>query len=541
MRKRHSETSVLIICVILMFSILIVPLSACNFSDNETKSDNSVSIFNVYNVEVGVYKPLEIIFSKYEEAVTYSYNTDNIYIDAQSGAVKAMVASSSERSVVTEVAATTASGARTTFSVTNMVDEWKGLRLSGGQGSYDSADIFTDEEISVDAVNFSTRYSQAFPIGADVSMIYQCAESGAKYYNEDGVREDVFRILKNNGLNWTRLRLWVDPYDADGTPYGGGTCDYNRVLSMAKDAKAAGLKVLVDFHYSDFWAHPGQQIMPKSWYTKLLAENNLTVDGIANEIYQYTYSVITDFINAGVCPDMVQVGNEISSGMVLQYSTNTGFGSTKQCNYVENKKSLPVSLQGTPGSDALYKYIQAGINAVRAAEGSGDIEIMLHLARGGGWRTEFFQQFSNLDYDVIGVSYYVGSDSLSSMDYLGTLLNTLSQTYPSKKIAVAETSWGYTGTEINTSALKTSNYTSKPPISDYGFTVQGQAEFLRDIIAKVAALDNGYGVFWWEGAWTPQTGAGWAGEGSKSTWSNQAFFSYDGRVLPSLEALGKIR
>lgn len=152
--------------------------------------------------------------------------------------------------------------------------------------------------------------------GADISILADMEKSGAGYY-ENGVKKDALQILKNNGVNYVRLRLWQDPYDDQGNSYGAGTNDLNTTIALAKRAKNLGLKVLLDFHYSDFWVDPGKQNLPKAW-------ENYSFEQLDAALYGYTKSVLTEMKNNGVYPDMVQIGNELNSGMLWPYGKSWG-------------------------------------------------------------------------------------------------------------------------------------------------------------------------------------------------------------------------
>ena len=158
--------------------------------------------------------------------------------------------------------------------------------------------------------------SDEFSMGMDISTIQNVFEGGGKFYNSEGNRESIYKLLKDNGFTYIRLRLWNEPYqyDADGNKlsYGGGMCDVDTIKEIAVDAKGLGFKLLLNFHYSDFWADPTYQVIPKMW------ENIETSEEMAKAVYDYTYETVTAFCEAGAKPDMVQIGNEITTGMFLQ-------------------------------------------------------------------------------------------------------------------------------------------------------------------------------------------------------------------------------
>ena len=144
--------------------------------------------------------------------------------------------------------------------------------------------------------------------GFDLSTLLEVERCGGKFY-DGGPAEDAMTILRRYGANYVRLRLWNDPYNAGGRDYGAGVCDLPTVLILARRARQNGMKWLLDLHYSDFWADPGKQTVPKAW-------QGLDEDGLAQAVYRYTLDVLAACRAAGVCPDMVQVGNELSKGLL---------------------------------------------------------------------------------------------------------------------------------------------------------------------------------------------------------------------------------
>ena len=200
-------------------------------------------------------------------------------------------------------------------------------------------------------------------MGADVSMLAQMEASGAVFY-ENGKQKDCLTILKDQGVNWIRLRIWNDPTDANGQPLGGGNNDLAKTAAIAKRAKAIGLKFFLDFHYSDWWADPGKQNKPKAWA-------DLHGDALSKVVYDYTANVLRTLAKAGAMPDMIELGNEINSG-ILWPDGNTGG---------------PVS-GGIGGYDVLANLLGAGAKAVRDVDpNSGNpakrARIVIHLADGG--------------------------------------------------------------------------------------------------------------------------------------------------------------
>lgn len=213
-------------------------------------------------------------------------------------------------------------------------------------------------------------------IGADISFVPQMEARGTSY-SDNGVEKDVVEILKDYHFNWIRLRLFVDPTSENGYSKDG-FCGLEKTLEMAKRVKKAGMKFLLDFHYSDTWADPGKQFMPASWI-------GLTGTALEDKIYRYTNETVNRFIDEGVRPEMVQIGNEIHNGIL----------------WPEGK------IEGD-SSDTFYALLSKASEAVRAAD--PDISIMVHIAKAHDLKnsTKFFDKIfaKGIEFDVIGQSYY---------------------------------------------------------------------------------------------------------------------------------------
>ncbi|GAA0133310.1 hypothetical protein YSY43_01500 [Paenibacillus sp. YSY-4.3] len=330
--------------------------------------------------------------------------------------------------------------------------------------------------------------------GVDISTLQALEDIGVKYY-EGGVEKDLLEILKNHGVNYVRLRVWNDPVQADG--YN----DKTHTIAMAQRVKAAGLKLLVDFHYSDFWADPGQQVKPAAWQGYSFGE-------LKQAVYDYTSEVLTELEAVNAYPDMVQVGNEINSGMMLPDGSTSRF-------------------------DNLAELLKQGIQAVRdTTPANHETKIMLHLAEGGSnskFRS-FFDQIKarGVDYDIIGLSYYPYWHG--TFQDLKSNLNDLVARY-GKQVVVVETAYAYTYENgDNHGNIVNQNETD---IAGFPATVENQKLVIETVFNTVASVRDhqGLGVFYWEPAWLP--GVGWkAGEGN--AWENQAMFDYNGNALDSL-------
>lgn len=354
--------------------------------------------------------------------------------------------------------------------------------------------------------------------GADLSMLAEVEKHGGKFFDEHGNPQDAMAILKENGFNYIRLRLWVDPKDADGKPYGGGNNDLATTIELAKRAKANGMKFLLDYHYSDFWTDPARQNKPKAWAS-------MNIDQLTEAVYQHTKTTMDAFAKAGVLPDMVQVGNEINGGMLWPEGKSWG--------------------QNGGEFDRLAGLLNAGIKAVK--EHGDQIKIMLHLAEGTKndtfiwWFDEITKR--KVPFDIIGLSYYIYWNG--PMNALQYNMDDISKRYD-KDLIVVEAAYGYTTSNCDNAE---NNFTSKEA-DDAGYpaTVQGQANYLHDLLQVVTKVPEGRGkgVFYWEPAWLPTPGATWATKAgmkyNSDDWKegnareNQSLFDCQGKVLPSIKA-----
>lgn len=366
--------------------------------------------------------------------------------------------------------------------------------------------------------------SEDFIKGMDISSLLAEEASGVKYYDKDGKEADLFAILADAGINYIRVRVWNDPYDKDGNGYGGGNCDVETAATLGKRASEYGMKLLVDFHYSDFWADPSKQFAPKEW-------KHLTFEDKKHALYDFTIESLRTISEAGADIGMVQIGNEINNGMA---------GETDQ--------------------NRIMELLKQGSSAVRtfAAEEKKDIEIAVHYTDIHDTNKTLSRaatlENAGVDYDIFGVSYYAFWHG--SMENLTNVLTQVSEQY-GKKTCVLETSYAYTLEDGDGFA---NSVGEKDLVEGYAATMQSQVANVRDVCAAAAAADS-MGVFYWEGAWVPvptveggsnsilweEYGSGWASSYAAKydpndaglyyggcSWDNQAFFSRGGQVLESL-------
>ena len=373
--------------------------------------------------------------------------------------------------------------------------------------------------------------SDEFIRGMDASAVLAVENSGAKYYGFDGEEQDVFKTLAEAGVNYIRLRVWNDPYDENGNGYGGGNNDVATAIELGRRATQYGMKVCIDFHYSDFWADPTKQYVPKAW-------KGMTIEQKSDALYGFTVTSLTDILNAGVDVCMVQVGNEINKGM-----------------------------SGETFMSSVAKLLNAGSSAVReVSKAAGkDIQVAVHYTdidkQGEVAKITADLQKYGVDYDIFAMSYY--SFWHGSMENMQEMAEYVQDTY-GKKVVIAETSYCYTAEDGDGSGNSVSG--DGDLVDGYDATVQGQADMLRDICEAADEADI-MGVFYWEGTWIPvgpadadnselweKYGSGWASSYSGSydpkdagkyyggcSWDNQAMFDFTGHPLDSLKVFRELK
>jgi arabinogalactan endo-1,4-beta-galactosidase len=317
---------------------------------------------------------------------------------------------------------------------------------------------------------------------ADVSFLPEIETEGTLFYDGNGVTKNVLDLLKENGWNTVRLRVWHTPENAHS--------GLDEVKTFAALARAKGFKIWITVHYSDSWADPGQQTKPASW-------NDLSFSVLADTVYRYTKRIVTN-----LNPDIIQIGNEINSGF-LWPSGN-----------ISNLTNFTTLLK-------------KGIQATR--DFSPQSKIMIHYA-GHASAAWFYQQLQNqsVDYDMIGLSYYPiwhGKD----LTALQTNMNSLAFTH-NKEIIIAETAYPFT--------LEWNDWTNNivgetgQLVTGYPATADGQKQFLLRIKQLISTTEKGTGICYWAPEWI-------AFKGSEATngspWENMALFDFNHKALPAIE------
>ncbi|GAB3839056.1 glycoside hydrolase family 53 protein [Kribbella italica] len=343
--------------------------------------------------------------------------------------------------------------------------------------------------------------------GGDLSGLAKNEDFGATYRSADGRSGDAVKILARSGMNLGRLKVWVDPAD--------GYNDQAHVVATAQRIKAAGMKLLVDFHYSDRWTDPGAQGVPAAWH-------GMTPQQLAGAVHQHTREVLLALKAAGVKADMVQVGNEINPGMLWPW------GQTWDVDPDD----------GVPGAqwDNLASFLTAGARAVKEVDPR--TQVLLHLTNinnGIDSLTWWFDQAvaREVPFDLIGLSYY--GYWHGTLADLQNAVTTLSARYD-KDVLNVETAYPFTLADDSPAYENVIDVPSEL-VAGYPATPAGQAAQFRAVQNAVASAEGGRGIgtVYWEPAWTAVAGAGWdpSDPASGNAWENQAVFDFTGRLLPA--------
>lgn len=359
--------------------------------------------------------------------------------------------------------------------------------------------------------------------GADVSSLAEVKRCGGKFY--DGGRErELLDILKDCDFSLIRLRLWNTPYTEEGVSYGGGGNDLETTLGLAREVKKRGMDWQLNLHYSDCWVDPGKQTLPKAW-------RGMDLEQLEEAVYSYTEEVLQRCRKEDVLPRMVSVGNEVTAGLLW-----------------------PVGKY--PDYENIARLIGAGIRAVRSA--APEAEVMIHLDNGGknGLYRDWFDHYlacGGEDFDYIGLSYYPFWHG--TLEMLRENMHDLARRYRKKlfltEVSTAHTMEDYREYEKLPDALR-KGMAATPKLAEtvpFEMTPEGQAEFMRKIMEILAEVpeQRGCGFCYWEPAWLPVPGSGWATEEGiaymkekgpgGNEWANQGLFDYDGNALPALKTI----
>lgn len=418
------------------------------------------------------------------------------------------------------------------------------VSLCLGGGAFGTADV-VQAASSVSGVSTVSNMPADFAKGVDISAVIALEQSGASFSYLDGTSGDIFEILSGAGVNYVRIRVWNNPYDAQPPykGYGAGNCDLYNAKILGKRATDAGMKVLIDFHYSDFWADPAKQFAPKEWANYSLAYKK-------DAVYNFTYQSLQELLNYGVNVGMVQIGNETNSTMA-------GVGGIYDGVWDFSSGVAQLMQQGCYAVDDINRtYGRSVLKVLHFTD----------LLENGKWYAECMAK-QGVDYDVFATSFYPMWHG--SANDLASTLTYIAQKY-NKKVMVAETAYPFTYYNADSQGNNIGD-ASGMVCSNYSVSVDGQAQALRDVfaaVAKVNASKWGYGIgaFYWEPEWIAVPshtwgtyGSGWASSSSGnyeriysskvqyyssydggSTWDNMTLFDNTGKAMKSLYVFNDI-
>jgi len=364
---------------------------------------------------------------------------------------------------------------------------------SNGSELLSSSSFSLSSSTEFSSSSFIVYQKGDYILGADISKFQEYESRGIKFYDTDGVEKSIFDILKNHGFNYVRLKTFVSPSATYG--YAAIGCgetsieafgDKTHVIAYAQKVKAAGMGFSLDIHYSDNWADPSKQIIPERW------RSVTTIEALADSVYAYTYDLVLALKNAGALPDMVQIGNEITNGML--YSLPTTSTNCWGDNVQEASPTVSGKLSLYPAH--LAKLLKAGIKAVNDV--SASIQTVMHIesaVKNGSWWMSEVVTKQGVDFDIMAFSAYTAYGHGTPTDW-SHFISTQMAKFPQFKYMIAE----YNGASTSTS-----------------YTSGARAE----TNTKLKSLSGTLGSFYWEPALTGAWGT------SMFTWSGNALYADD--------------
>lgn len=368
----------------------------------------------------------------------------------------------------------------------------------------------------------SMDYYDFFATGSDLSMLKRIRERGDRWFSNGLPIGCLPSFFRSAGFDWARLRLFH-------TPSGlGAQCnDLPYTLSLANELKQAGFRILLCIHYSDTWADPAKQYPPKAWA-------GLDFETLEKTIYAYTLEVISRCVRKGCAPDMVQVGNEITPGMLWENGRVAEAHDTNTVHWHQAPSSNCKAAWSRFG-----RLLTAGIQAVHDAS-EKRTPVMIHIDRGGDISTNrwFFDNLleQNVEFTAIGESYYpfwhgMPEDLAETIDFLGTRYG--------KEVYVAETAYPHRPHELYRHALRGDQKAWERLVGKYPLSPEGQKNFIKDVLT--IAKSNSYckGLFYWAPEWIPPQCDGVEDEPDAPSCWVRSLFDENGHALPALDVFGK--
>jgi arabinogalactan endo-1,4-beta-galactosidase len=325
----------------------------------------------------------------------------------------------------------------------------------------------------------------SFINAADLSSVPEIESYAVDFYNFDGEKEDILITLKNAGINTVRLRIWNNPPE--------GHCNLKEVTLFSRRIRSLGMKVWLTVHYSDTWADPASQAPPEAW-------QGIPFNSLKDSVYNFTTRIMTE-----IHPEYIQIGNEVNNGFLFPYGDR-----------YKNEKQF-------------IELLETGIKAVKE---HGKAVIFIHYAGIKG-SDEFFETIKDINYDMIGLSYYPiwhGKD----LQLLGNTLNELSKKN-NKKIVIAETSYPFT-LQWNDLTHNVVGMEEQLILPEFPATPEGQRDFLKKIKSIVRSVPYGSGLCYWGGELVAFKGPD---SQNGSSWENQALYDFNNKALPVIKVFGE--
>jgi arabinogalactan endo-1,4-beta-galactosidase len=356
--------------------------------------------------------------------------------------------------------------------------------------------------ISVLFFTLAMLQAQQTYFGVDLSYVNEMEDCGADF-KENNVSKDVYEIFADHNCDLVRLRLWHSPSWYDNLNSGNRYSDLADVKRSIQRAKGEGMKVLLDFHLSDTWADPGNQVVPAAWSAVVDS-----LDRLKDSLYNYIYRTLDELDGEGLLPEMVQIGNETNKGILLSQAAN---GAGWQLDWTRNA--------------ALFNE---AIRAVRDIEAQTNktIQVMIHIAdpKHADWYTENFISNGVTDFDIVGISYYHQWHGDNSIIQVGTIIENLIRDH-GKDVMIVETGYPWTsGWDDNASNIISTAHPSYSPLSP-----AQQKRWLTDLSTEVLA-SGGIGLIYWEPAWVSTNCSSQWAQGSH--YENATFFDFQDNLQP---------
>lgn len=364
-------------------------------------------------------------------------------------------------------------------------------------------------------------------LGIDVSTYLEQQRITNQKYYKDGKEVDPFLVFKNNGVTHLRVRIWNDPYDENGNPYLGGTCDLDNVINLYHTLKKYDFHYLIDFHYSDHWSDPAKQTIPKAW-------QNHSFEELQKDVYEFTKSSLIKLKEIGIPIDYIQCGNETTRGMLYPIA----------------------QLQGGEERKASFKrlcaFYKAGLKAMK--EILPEAETIIHLEQ--SYDIPIYEEYlaelqeNNVDFDILGSSYYPFWHH--NFDEYFACQDMVREKYHKKTMNV-EHGYSWTledynipgETEEKQMVINSINMEEFITHMPYPPIKEGQAKFIKEFV-RLAKEHKMEGIFYWEPIWVPGKGICWASKEAqkyqhdvrsytRNDWANQCLYDYEANALPAVD------